>query len=171
LTGIGKYGHPATVVTSSFIADIVDHDACVGCGKCSKACPIHAIEMVRIENPKTKKKKEPVINKGICLGCGVCALNCETKGLQLIKRKQRVIHPENAFERIILQALERGTLQNQLFYDTGSITHNAMRGILGGFLRLDAVKKALVGDTLRSRFLNSLKTGARLQGRGWITEL
>ena len=171
LTGISKYGYPSTVVTSSFIADIVDKNSCTGCGKCSRACPIDAIEMVNIEEPKTKKKKEPKIDVNICLGCGVCGLNCKTESLKLVKRRQRFIHPENAFERIILQALERGTLQNQLFDDPGSITHNMMRAILGGFLNLDPVKKALMSDSLRSTFLKTVEVGAKIQGRGWFADL
>ena len=76
------------------------------------------------------------------------------------KREQRVIHPETTFERIILQCLERGTLQNQLFDEPGNITHKAMRGMVGGFLRLSPVKKALMSETLNSRFLAAITKGA-----------
>jgi hypothetical protein len=80
------------------------------------------------------------------------------------KREQHVIHPETTFERVILQCLERGTLQNQLFDDPGRISHKAMRGIVGGFLRLPPVKKALMSDTLRSRFLSTMAAGAAAKG-------
>jgi ferredoxin len=170
LMGISKFGYPNTVVTSSFIAE-VDDESCTGCGKCAKACPIEAIEMVPIENPETKKKKRPVIDRDICLGCGVCALNCKFEGVELTKREQRVIHPETTFERIILQSLERGTAQNQLFDDPVRITHRFMRSFLGAFFRLSPVKKALMSDLLRSTFLKSVKVGATIQGRGWQTEI
>ena len=49
LQGLSKFGYPNSVVTSSFIAN-VNNDTCDGCGKCSKACPIDAIEMVPSEN-------------------------------------------------------------------------------------------------------------------------
>jgi ferredoxin len=39
------------------------------CEKCAKACPIHAIEMVPIVNPQTKKPKNPKVDESICLGC------------------------------------------------------------------------------------------------------
>jgi hypothetical protein len=108
----------------------------------------------------------------VCLGCGVCALQCtETRALRLTNRKQKILHPETTFERIMLQTLERGNLQNQLFDDPASITHRTMRSILGAFLRLPSVKRALMSDMLRSTFLRSLKVGARAQGRGWLTEL
>ncbi|MBN2179133.1 MAG: 4Fe-4S binding protein [Deltaproteobacteria bacterium] len=170
LQGISTFGFPNTVVTSSFIAE-VDDENCNGCGLCEKACPINAIEMVPLENPETKKKKQPVIDTGICLGCGVCALSCKFEGVHLTKRKQRVIHPETTFERIILQSLERGTVQNQLFDDPVSISHRFMRAFLGAFFRLSPVRKALMSDMLRSTFLKSVKVGAYFQGKGWQTEL
>lgn len=171
LQGISKFGYPNTVVTSGFIAE-VNEDKCTGCGKCAKACPIKAIEMVAVEeHSESKKKKKPVIETKICLGCGVCGLGCKFQGIQLVKRKQRVIHPETTFERIILQSLERGTVQNQLFDDPSLITHRFMRAFLGAFFKLPTVKKALMSDFLRSSFLKSVKVGAVLQGRGWLTEL
>ncbi len=38
-------------------------------------------------------------------------------------------------------------------------------------LKLTPVKKALMNDMLRSRFLNLMKKGVLKQGRGWIAEL
>ena len=159
------------MVTSSFIANI-NENTCQGCGKCAKACPIEAIEMLPIENPKTKKKKVPKINTSFCIGCGVCALKCiKTESLKLVKREKRVIHPETTFERIILQCLERGTLQNQIFDNPQNITQKIMKSFIGGFLRLPPVKKILMIDTLRSKFLESMKKGAMRKGKGWLTEL
>lgn len=171
LTAINKYGYPRTIVTSNFIADIVNQNECTGCGKCSNACPINAIKMVEDDNAQSKNKKIPVIEKNICLGCGVCALNCKSAALRLIKREQKVIHPETSFERVIMQSLERGTLQNQLFDDPGSITHKTMRYILGAFLNLDPVKQALMSDTLRSSFLSTMKIGVKVSGRAWFLEI
>lgn len=170
LGGISKFGYPGVVVTSSFIAKN-EPDVCLGCGKCAKACPIDAIEMVPIENPQTKKKKDAVIDTSICLGCGVCALSCKNEAVTLVKREQRVLHPETTFERVILQSLERGTLQNQLFDDPQSIGQKFMRGVVGGFLRLPPVKASLMSDTLRSSFLNFMKTGIEKQGKGWLLEM
>ena len=170
LLGISLHGYPNTVVTSSFISRIQVSE-CTGCGKCARACPINAIEMVAAENASTKTSARPKVDVSICLGCGVCALSCHTGAVGLVKRVQRVIHPETTFERVILQALERGTLQNQIFNNPRSVTQQIMRGIIGGFLRLPAVKRALVSDTLRSSFLASMKAGASMQGRSWLTEV
>lgn len=170
LLGISKFGYPNTVVTSSLIAE-TDEDLCKGCGKCAEACLINAIKMIPTDDPKSKKKKRQLTDTSICIGCGVCALQCKTGALKLVKRGKRVIHPETTFERIMLQCLERGTLQNQLFDNPQNITHKFMCGFIGGFLKLTPVKKALMSDMLRSTFLNSMKKGIIKQGRGWIAEL
>jgi ferredoxin len=170
LAGISKFGYPNTVVTSSFIAKN-DPDTCLGCGKCAKACPIDAIKLIPIDKPETKKKNDAIIDASICLGCGVCALNCNNRAVTLVKREKRVLHPETTFERVILQSLERGTLQNQIFDNPQSITQKFMRGFVGGFLRLPPVKATLMSDMLRSSFLNAITSGVQKQGKGWITEL
>jgi hypothetical protein len=91
--------------------------------------------------------------------------------MKLHKRAQRVLHPETTFERVILQCLERGTLQNQLFDNPARMTHAFARACLGGFLRLKPVKRALMGEVLRSRFLGALKNAAVRQGKGRFAEI
>jgi ferredoxin len=157
MLGISRYGYPNTLVTSTYMSRI-DLDKCTGCEKCARACPINAIEMVPIVHPLTKKPKDPVIDESICLGCGVCALSCHEDAVRLVKRGQRVLHPETTIERVILQSLERGTLQNQMFDDPQSISQQFLRGFVGAFLRLPPVKKALLSDQLRSRFLAALQS-------------
>jgi hypothetical protein len=46
-----------------------------------------------------------------------------------------------------------------------------MSAFVGAFLRLPAVKKALMSETLRSGFLNAMKDGVRKQGKGWVLEM
>ena len=120
---------------------------------------------------QSEKKKRPVIDETFCLGCGVCALKCDYDAVGLIKRDQRVLHPETTFERLIMQCLEKGTLQNQLFDNPGRLTHKIMRSVLGGFLNLPPVKQKLMRDETRSTFLDFMKKGARLRGYGWITKV
>jgi formate hydrogenlyase subunit 6/NADH:ubiquinone oxidoreductase subunit I len=138
------------VVSSNYIPKREEED-CTACGACAEACPINAIEILSDGNPK--------VDKGICIGCGVCALKCPTEALRLVRREQKVLHPEDTFERVILQCLERGTLQNLMFDNPQSITHSFMRGFVGGFLKLPPVKKALMSDTLRSSFLGMMRRG------------
>ena len=113
--------------------------------------------MDKLEQPIGKKRMEPVIDESICIGCGVCSLKCETGSMKLRKRESRVFYPETSFERVILMALERGNLQNLIFQDPQNMTQRFMRGVVGGFMRLPPVKKALMSDQLQSRFLHFLK--------------
>jgi Fe-S-cluster-containing hydrogenase component 2 len=170
LLGISKFGYPNAIVTSSFMAGIND-ETCIGCGKCAKACPINAIAMVADERPEAKRKKSPQIDTAVCLGCGVCALKCPTVACKLVKREQRVIHPETTFERLMLQCLDKGTLQNQLFANPQTINQKFMRAFVGAFLKLPPVKKALLSDRLRSSFLNAMKEGVKKQGKEWLLDM
>ena len=170
LLGVSKHGFPNTVVTSTYISRI-EQAKCTGCEKCAKACPINAIDMVTIENAGAAKKKMAKVDESVCLGCGVCALACHKDAIKLIKRKQRVLHPETTFERVILACLERGTLQNQFFANPQNITHQFLRGFIGGFLRLPPVKKTLMSDQLRSGFLSALKSAVQRQNKDLLNEI
>jgi Fe-S-cluster-containing dehydrogenase component len=125
--------------------------------------------MMPSKNPEMGRTKVPKINDAICIGCGVCSLKCNKTGsLKLTKRKKRVIHPETTYERIILQCLERGTLQHQIFGDPEKISQKMMKGIIGGFLKLTPVKKALMSEKLRSSFLDAMKKGAVKQNKEYL---
>ena len=163
LLGVSRFGYPNTVVTSNYIAQ-VDDDACSECGSCVDVCPVNAIAMSNGNGNGSDSHKKPtasggapdlspsakaggpsgpIINEKLCLGCGVCALECTTESLKLVPRAQRVLTPEDTFERVILQALERGTLQNLLFDNPQSTSHGFMRAFVGGFLRLSPVFSSL----------------------------
>ena len=170
LMGVSKFGCPETIVTSNFISEVDDH-LCIGCGKCAQVCPVEAITMQPREGLAAQKTMAPRIDKTFCLGCGVCARPCGPKAIGLVRRPQRVLHPETTFGRVMLSSLERGTLQNQLFDDPSSITQDFLRAFLGGFLSLKPVKRALVSDLLRSSFLRTLKKGAQTRGKGWAMDI
>jgi ferredoxin len=159
LLGISQLGYPHTLVTSNYLASSEDA-ICDGCLKCKKACPINAISIERLTQAAGKKKARPVVDESICLGCGVCALACTTRAMTLRPRPQRVLYPETMFEKVILQSLEVGTLQNLLFAEPDRLSHQFLRAFVGAFLRLSPVKKALVSGTLRSRFLGALNSGS-----------
>lgn len=170
LAGISKYGYANAVVTSNYIAHFHD-ETCNGCGKCAKACPIEAIEMRPSVSPHSKRRITPAVDEAFCIGCGVCAGACAKKSMRLTGREKRVLHPETVFEKVILGSLERGTLEYQIFDNPDNITQKFLRGFVGGFFRLPPVKKALMSDKYRSRFLDAMKKGVRAQGKGWILDM
>ena len=168
LTGFNNFGFHNTIVTSRYIAE-VNKDNCTGCGLCKKACHIDAIEISPIEfNSKTKKIA--IINTETCIGCGVCALACNFNALILIKRKQKILTPENAFERVILQSLDKGTLQNLIFDDCTKWTHQSLQLLVGAFLKLPLIKKTLMKDKFKSQFLSAFIEEANAKGAGWLTD-
>ena len=160
LQGVRETGYPCILVTSSVVA-VVDEELCTGCGLCAKACPVKAVAMHKkspeaaSRSPKKLARIEPV-----CLGCGVCALKCPTGALKLHPRPQKVFHPEDSFERVMLQTLERDTFQTFIFDNPQSRTQEFMRALVGGFLKLPPVKRALLSEKLRSRFLSALRRAA-----------
>ncbi len=170
LEGMRRFDYSHFVVSSS-LAPAFSDETCQGCGSCVKACPVNAIEMVALENPGPKKKKRPQVDEATCLGCGVCALKCKTESIRLVKSDKRVLHPETTFERVILQSLERGTLQYQLFDNPNSKTHRFLQIFFGAFLNLPPTKRLILSDTFRSSFLRLMEKGVEKQGQGFLTTM
>jgi Fe-S-cluster-containing hydrogenase component 2 len=110
-------------------------------------CPILAI---------SSKEKKPVIDESICLGCGVCARNCPTKAIALERRPVQVITPVNSTHRFVLQAIEKGTLQNLVFDNQAFANHRAMAAVLGAILKLPPLKQALASKQFKSVYLDRL---------------
>lgn len=140
------------VATTNYIPEI-SMEKCVACGKCAKVCPILAIEM---KKPAENGRKYPVIDKEICLGCGVCARNCPTGAIHLEKRPVQVITPVNSTHRFVLQAIEKGTLQNLIFDNQAFANHRAMAAVFQTILNLPPLKQALASRQFKSVYLDRL---------------
>ncbi len=153
LGSIRRFGLPNFLVTSRFIAELRDGGRCTGCGACARACPIEAIRMSDVPVGGSARDRRPSVDASFCLGCGVCGLACTPRTMRLVPRAQRIILPETTVERVILQALERGTLQNFIVDNPNLASARFLRALLGAFLALPAVKRIMMSDGFRSRFL------------------
>ena len=146
------------VATTNYIPEI-SADRCVGCAKCAKVCPILAISIDETEvgqEGSGKKKKKAVVDKEICLGCGVCARNCARGAIELKRRPVQIITPVNSTHRFVLQAIEKGTLQNLIFDNQAFSNHRAMAAVFGTILKLPPLKQALASKQLKSIYLDKL---------------
>jgi ferredoxin len=150
-----RFGFLHPLHTSNFILAI-DPAACNGCGKCVDACPVEALSLVSANDPTKPRRKAARLDERVCLGCGVCVGPCQENGLRLTPRPERVITPLNSTHRFVLQAIERGQLQNLIFDNHALASHRAMAAILGVILRLPPVKRAMASQQMRSRYLEKL---------------
>jgi len=151
-----KFSPMQPVATTSYFPKI-SLEKCIGCGKCKNVCPILAIAM---EEKETGKKKAAV-NIDICLGCGICARNCPTQAITLKRRPVQIITPVNSTHRFVLQAIEKGTLQNLIFDNQAFANHRAMAAVFGVILKLPPLKQALASEQLESVYLDKLLSGEK----------
>lgn len=144
-----KFSPMQPVATTNYIPEISDE--CVGCGKCEKVCPVLAISMGNDNEGKKAK-----VDNDVCLGCGVCVRNCPKKAIELVRRDVQVITPVNSTHRFVLQAIEKGTLQNLIFDNQAFANHRAMAAVLGVILKLPPLKQAMASKQFKSIYLDKL---------------
>ncbi len=164
LQAINRYGLTNAVKTSAYIADI-ESSSCTGCGRCARRCPIQAIQIHTLP-PQIKRKARMYgkIDESVCLGCGVCKPACRKQALTMKRRGERVLTPEGTLERIISMALEHDRLQNLMFEEEDGLHMLLLNRLSGAVLRMPPVRRALLSDTLKSRFVNFLANGVRGTG-------
>lgn len=151
-----KFSPMQPVSTTNYIPDI-SLEKCIGCGKCVKVCPVLAIAT----EEKEDDKKKAFINTEICLGCGICVRNCPTKAITLKRRPIQVITPVNSTHRFVLQAIEKGTLQNLIFDNQAFANHRAMAAVFGVILKLPPLKQGLASKQFKSVYLDKLLSSSK----------
>jgi ferredoxin len=142
--------HP---VTSAGFLPVVDDSQCTGCGLCLRACPVESLSLVNASDQWRPKAELARVDAETCLGCGLCVRSCRQGALTLVRRPERVLTPANTAHRVVLQAIENGTLADLIFFQPGLASHRAMAAVLGAVLRLPPLKQALASKQLQSRYL------------------
>ncbi len=149
-----RFGFLRPIHTSNFLP-WVDETTCSGCGKCVAACPVEAMGLVSANDPHRPARKKARVAAELCLGCGVCARVCPAQSIRLEARPQRVITPVNSTHRVVLMAIERGTLA-ELLFDQATAGHRALAAVLGVILKLPPAKQLLASQQVKSRYLTAL---------------
>jgi len=61
---------------------VVDHEVCIGCGKCDLICPEGVCFSTGQKNSKGKVFYERDLD--YCKGCGLCAKTCPVKAIKMM---------------------------------------------------------------------------------------
>ncbi len=156
LAAIKRFGIIQTM-HSNFIISL-NESACLGCGKCAKICPVHALRLPEAPSKAEAggRKPPPQLRAEICLGCGVCVRPCPVGCLKLVARPGRTITPLNTAHRLVLMATERGVLQNLVFDNQILFSHRLAAALLGAVLKLPPVARNLAQKQLKSRYVERM---------------
>ncbi len=150
-----RFAFLGPVHTTHFLPQVEEH-LCRGCGKCVQVCPVEAMALVSANDPHMPKRQKAKVDERICLGCGVCVRVCPNHSISLLRREKRTITPVNSAHRVVLMAIERGTLQHLIFSQQAFFSHRAMAAILGVILKLPPIKQAMASRQMKSRYLEAL---------------
>lgn len=150
-----RFGMLNSINTTNFLP-VVNEETCTGCGKCITVCPVEAMGLVSTNDPHKPKAKKAQVNEELCLGCGVCVRSCSHESISLKSRPMRVITPLNSTHRVVMMAIERGTLQDLIFDNRAMWNHRAMAAILGVILKLPGIKQAMATQQVKSRYMEAL---------------
>ena len=151
-----RLGYTASI-HSSYVVAHADGE-CTACGNCALRCPVEAIA------PRGEHDTQVHLNLERCFGCGVCVRACKTSSLTLRRRSETNYVPVDSFERVVVNAIESGKVQNYLFDNEALWTHTALRRLLGVLLALPPVKQAMANRQLQSRFIRALTQTRFYQG-------
>lgn len=144
--------HP--VQSTNFLPE-VDPRGCSGCGQCLQYCPVEALSLIKTDGGKGKTVR---LDADICLGCGVCAGACPAGAVTMAPRSRRLITPLNMAHRVVLMAIERGTLPHILLDNRVMESYQHLAAFLGILFKLPPFKQLLANKQLQSRYLETMIT-------------
>lgn len=145
LLGYKRFGYSQNIKTNFFA--VLDDSQCSSCGTCVEKCPVDAISM---------EDTIPEINLERCIGCGVCTRFCPSEALTLERREKLQFVPKDTFERVILEAIQTGKLQNLVCDNFKSVSNQILNRLLKFIFRLKPVKRSMAEKQLKSRYITSM---------------
>ena len=154
LIGARKVGASQAINSSNYIANIID-ELCTGCGRCVDVCPVEALSLVS-KHSTSKRKKIAILTEENCIGCGVCVRVCKPEAIEMNEREVRVFTPIDLTHRVVLEAIERGKLQNLIFDNQAHFNHRVLAAILGVILKLPPMKQIMASEQIKSKYITKL---------------
>lgn len=115
---------------------------------------------------RARRRREAVVDKALGLGCGGCHSACRLGSISMRPREKKVFTPEDAFERHVAMAIERGKLADLLLEDVESLPMQAIGRVVKLLESAPPVEAALAIAPLRSAFLSAALPRARLATGG-----
>jgi len=154
LVGARRVGSAQSINSSNYIAHVIDEE-CIGCSKCVEVCPMEALSLISKHDVK-KNKKIAVLTEENCIGCGVCFNVCKPEAIEMNERDKRVFTPVDITHRVVLEAIEKGKLQNLIFDNQAHFNHRVLAAILGVILKLPPIKQIMASNQVKSKYLVKL---------------
>lgn len=153
LVGARRTGFSQSI-RSNFIAD-VSEELCVGCGKCIEVCPMGALSLISKYDVK-KNKKVAILTAENCIGCGVCVNVCKPGAIEMKSRDKKILTPVDITHRVVIEAIDKGMLQNLIFDNQTHLNHRVLAAILGVILKLPPIKQIMASEQVKSKYLVKL---------------